>query len=577
MESGKWLYHIPNFESDNYNLEMMKYAPWSGHREFAYDYVCNMKPNVIVELGSHYGCSAFTFLQAIKDYNLQTKFYAIDTWAGDKYTENDYVENIYEEYKRVQTVCFAHQNKEMMRMTFDEAVVFFEDNSIDLLHIDGSHIYDDVKHDFEIWKDKVKKDGVIFLHDIAEDIVLGEKMGSHFFWNELKREYPFFVEFQYSYGLGIIFFDKQKWEMFNANVILEYYSKNEIYAVNEYKDKIRKNFFEIRERDKHIEFLYEQIDILKKHLKDYETSTKKKNEYIEKIDKDIFQINQKNIELYNENERLTRNYQKNLTDYEKTLQGKDGYISELEEQRGLFEAQCGFLFKKIKQINKDYENNLSAYEETIQGKDEYISNLERQQDVLEEQCRDLFENIEQINKDYESNLSAYEETVHRKNNYISELEAERIKLEKRCRDLFENIEQINKDYESNLSAYEETMQGKDCYISKLEKHEKELKANCKQLFDDIKRINQEYRDNISKYQDTVEGKDTYISELEKNIGILNAFINSKEIYIEQLQCENIMNKNELEKQCKKVEVIKEEMKKLLFGKKTLERLEKSYE
>lgn len=552
MESGKWLYHTPSFESDNYNSEMMKYAPWSGHRLFAYDYVCNMKPKVIVELGSHYGCSAFAFLQAIKDYDLQTKFYAIDTWAGDKYTENDYVENIFEEYKRVQTACFGKQNKEMMRMTFDDAVESFEDNSIDLLHIDGSHIYDDVKHDFEIWKDKVKKDGVIFFHDIAEDIVLGEKMGSYFFWNELKREYPFFVEFQFSYGLGVIFLDKQKWELFNANVILEYYSKNENFAINEYKDKIRKNFFEIRERDKHIKSLYEQIDILKKHLKNYEVSTKKKDEYIEKINKDISQVKQKNIELYNENERITRNYQKNLADYEMTLKGKDVYISDLEEQKGLFEKQCRSLFKKIKQINKDYKNNLSAYEETIQGKDDYISDLEEKKSILEEHCRCL----------------------HGK------------------------IEQINKEYENNISAYEETMQGKDCYICELEKHEKELEEKCKQLYEDIKRINQEYSENISKYEDTVKGKDAYIVELENNMCKLNEFINSKEMYIEeltnknnhlmkvdcernhcieQLQREIIMNQKEVEKQSQKVELLKEEMKKLLFGKKTLERLEKSCE
>lgn len=552
MESGKWLYHTPNFESDNYNLEMMKYAPWSGHREFAYDYVCNMKPNVIVELGSHYGCSAFTFLQAIKDYNLQTKFYAIDTWAGDKYTENDYVENIYEEYKRVQTVCFAHQNKEMMRMTFDEAVGFFEDNSIDLLHIDGSHIYDDVKHDFELWKDKVKKDGVIFLHDIAEDTVLGEKMGSHFFWNELRREYPFFVEFQYSYGLGIIFLDRRKWELFFENVDLDYYSKNALLMVNEYKDKLRRDFFEIRERDKHIEALYEQINILKKHLRDYEVTTQKKDTYIEQIEKDIVQMKQKNIYLYDENERIVENYRNNIVEYEKTIQGKDEYISELEEQRSIVEVQCRDLFEKIEQINKEYEKNISAYEGTVQGKNNYITELEKQKGVLEEQCRNLHEKIMQINKEYEKNLSAYEGTV----------------------------------------------QGKDCYISELEQYKKELEEKCNQLFEDIKKINQEYGENISKYQDTVKGKDSYIFELESNIEKLNEFVNSKEKYIEeltnwnnqlkkvdcdrkylvtQLQSEIVLNQIELEKQGQKIDAIKAEMKKLLFGKKTLERLEKNCE
>lgn len=298
MESRKWLYYTPSFESDNYNLEMMKYAPWSGHRLFAYDYVCNIKPEVIVELGSHYGCSAFTFQQAIKDMDLKTQFYAIDTWAGDKYTENDYVENIFEEYKRVQNTCFSKQNNKMMRMTFDEAAEHFEDNSIDLLHIDGSHIYEDVKHDFKVWKNKVKKEGVIFFHDIAEDVVLGEKMGSYFLWNEIKKDYHFYVEFMFSYGLGIIFFDKHKWKLFNKKVDFGYYQKCENCAVNENKDFIRRNFFEIREQNKHIHSLYKQINIQREHLDKYERSTEQKNDYIEKL--------------------------------EKTIQGKDGYIAELE-------------------------------------------------------------------------------------------------------------------------------------------------------------------------------------------------------------------------------------------------------
>ena len=45
MKEIKWNYHSPKFECDTYNLEMMKYSPWSGHRLFAYDYICSMKPD----------------------------------------------------------------------------------------------------------------------------------------------------------------------------------------------------------------------------------------------------------------------------------------------------------------------------------------------------------------------------------------------------------------------------------------------------------------------------------------------------------------------------------------------------
>ena len=160
-------YYSPKFEADKYNPVMLRYAPWAGHRAFAYDYVMNRRPSCIVELGSHYGCSAFAFLQAMKDGGINGSFYAVDTWEGDSFTKNDYREDICGQYKEIQDACFSGQDSSsgpdahMLRMTFDEASRLFADASIDLLHIDGSHMYEDVKHDFLTWKSKVRRDGAI--------------------------------------------------------------------------------------------------------------------------------------------------------------------------------------------------------------------------------------------------------------------------------------------------------------------------------------------------------------------------------------------------------------------------------
>lgn len=52
-----------------------------------------------------------------------------------------------------------------------DAVQDFEDNQLDLVFIDGSHRYDDVKQDIEIWLPKVRPGGFLTGHDIDQDDV----------------------------------------------------------------------------------------------------------------------------------------------------------------------------------------------------------------------------------------------------------------------------------------------------------------------------------------------------------------------------------------------------------------------
>ncbi|MNC62469.1 hypothetical protein D3C75_1124950 [compost metagenome] len=85
-------------------------------------------------------------------------------------------------------------------MTFDEALNDFADESIDLLHIDGFHTYEAVRHDYETWLPKLAPNGVILFHDIEARYV---GFGVYRFWDELILQHPA-VKFEHYHGLGVL-------------------------------------------------------------------------------------------------------------------------------------------------------------------------------------------------------------------------------------------------------------------------------------------------------------------------------------------------------------------------------------
>ena len=194
-------WHINNtvFESDNINSGL-KVSPWVGHRQFAYDLIEFIKPGRVVELGTHYGCSFFSFLQCCKDHNLNSEIIAIDSWEGDEQA-GFYGEEVLDTVKKTINEYFKNQNGHLIRKYFQDACLDIEDNSIDILHIDGLHTYDAVSRDFQQWLPKLKENGIILFHDVASKL----GYGTNKFWNEIREQYPFHFTFEHSWGLGVLF------------------------------------------------------------------------------------------------------------------------------------------------------------------------------------------------------------------------------------------------------------------------------------------------------------------------------------------------------------------------------------
>lgn len=172
---------------------------WVEHIPFMAWLIAISKPKLWVELGTHSGNSYLAACQSVQEHQLSTVCYAVDTWQGDQHSGN-YAEEVFQSLEKYHREHYA-QFSNLLRMTFDEAVNYFNAQSIDILHIDGLHTYEAVKHDFVTWLPKVSPQGVVLFHDIA---VRENDFGVWKLWEELKTHYLSF-EFHHSHGLGVLF------------------------------------------------------------------------------------------------------------------------------------------------------------------------------------------------------------------------------------------------------------------------------------------------------------------------------------------------------------------------------------
>jgi hypothetical protein len=177
---------------------LMPVSAWIGHIPVAYLYVDLLRPRTIVELGTHTGVSYSAFCQAVQILNLQTRCSAVDTWAGDAHIGQTGPE-VLAEFRKFHDGRFGGFSR-LIQAQFDAAVGQFEEGSIDLLHIDGCHSYEAVRHDFDTWIGKMSERGVVLLHDSADR---SEGLGVYRLVEELAGRFRTF-EFLHASGLAAI-------------------------------------------------------------------------------------------------------------------------------------------------------------------------------------------------------------------------------------------------------------------------------------------------------------------------------------------------------------------------------------
>jgi predicted O-methyltransferase YrrM len=118
--------------------------------------------SVFVEVGCFMGKSTSCMALYIKESGKNISFYAIDHWEGSEEHQEHYSDkNLWEIFEENMVKYELTKYIIPIKKTSVDASKLFPDESIDFLHLDASHDYDNVIEDIKSWAPKIKKNGIM--------------------------------------------------------------------------------------------------------------------------------------------------------------------------------------------------------------------------------------------------------------------------------------------------------------------------------------------------------------------------------------------------------------------------------
>lgn len=153
---------------------------WNAEHSVFADLVNQVKPKIIIEVGTWKGASAIQMANAVKHNNLSCTIYCIDTWLGstefwtthadtkerDLMLINGYPSVYYQFLSNIVTLNLQDMIIPVPNTSANAAkILTFLEVKADLIYIDGSHEYDDVKADVTNYLKLLNPGGIMFGDD----------------------------------------------------------------------------------------------------------------------------------------------------------------------------------------------------------------------------------------------------------------------------------------------------------------------------------------------------------------------------------------------------------------------------
>jgi len=194
--------------SFNYNGTKIKPQQIKNELESFLKITEHLKPKVLVEIGSADGGTLFLFSKILPN---DAQIFSIDLPPEESYEGyQGWKESLYQSFatnnQTIHTIRTGSQNQVTRKKLED----LLDGKKIDFLYIDGNHLYDMVKSDFEMFSPLLSEDGVVAFHDISPASI--NKNDVPRFWNEIKDKHDFIeiidIEFILNGGFGLLFLNK---------------------------------------------------------------------------------------------------------------------------------------------------------------------------------------------------------------------------------------------------------------------------------------------------------------------------------------------------------------------------------